>query len=168
MRPARVDEVEAEAAADALEKIVRRSVRLSNHRRHFDRLRQPVHYPTTKTRMSGCAVMSTELDAGRRRVLCAAAGAIAAASLPGLAHGERAPARAIDLVGAPSNLGLRPLRPGHIPGAKRAPGVLRAHRIVERLGARDRGDVEAPAYDPSTDPATGYRNGANLVAYTPR
>jgi len=102
----------------------------------------------------------------RRRVLCAAAGAVAAAHLPGFAHAE--PARAIDIVGAPSNLGLRPLRPGHIPGARRAPGVLRAHRVVERLGARDRADVEAPAYDPSIDPATGYRNGANLAAYTPR
>jgi len=45
---------------------------------------------------------------------------------------------------------------------------MRSHRVVERLGARDRGDVEAPAYDPSADPATGYRNGANLATYTPR
>jgi len=112
--------------------------------------------------------MPTGLDISRRRVLCAAAGAIATASLPAFTRAEAAPARTIDVVGAPSNLGLRPLRPGHIPGAKRAPGVLRAHRVVERLGARDRGDVEAPAYDPSADPATGYRNGANLAAYTPR
>jgi arginase len=103
----------------------------------------------------------------RRRTLSAAVGALAAASLCGRAHAA-APARAIDIVGAPSNLGLRPLRPGHVPGAWRAPGVLRAHRIVERLGARDRGDVAAPAYDPSVDPASGYRNGANLAAYTPR
>jgi len=112
--------------------------------------------------------MATELNASRRRVLGATAGAIAAASFSRLARAEPAQPRAIDIVGAPSNLGLRPLRPGHIPGARRAPGVLRAHRIVERLGARDRGDVEAPVYDPSTDPATGYRNGANLAAYTPR
>ncbi len=105
-------------------------------------------------------------SAARRRVLRAAASAVAAASFSGFARAE--PARGIDIVGAPSNLGLRPLRPGHIPGARRAPGVLRAHRVVERLGARDRGDVEAPAYDPSADPATGYRNGANLAAYTPR
>ena len=117
-------------------------------------------------------VMTSGLDepgnAARRRILCGAAGVLAAATLPGLARPQGPPARAIDIVGAPSNLGLRPLRPGHIPGARRAPGVLRAHRVVERLGARDRGDVEAPAYDPSQDPATGYRNGANLAAYTPR
>jgi arginase len=116
--------------------------------------------------------MSTERNeprsARRRRVLCAAAGALATASLASLARAERAPARAIDIIGAPSNLGLRPLRPGHIPGARRAPGVLRAHRVVERLGARDRGDVEAPEYAPDVDAATGYRNGANLAAYTPR
>jgi len=105
-------------------------------------------------------------NAARRRMLHAAAGAVAAAHLPRLVRAE--PARGVDIVGAPSNLGLRPLRPGHIPGARRAPGVLRAHRVVERLGARDRGDVEAPVYDPSTDPASGYRNGANLAAYTPR
>ena len=117
-------------------------------------------------------VMTTGPDgprsASRRRVLCAAAGAIATAGFSGLARADTASARAIDIVGAPSNLGLRPLRPGHIPGARRAPGVLRAHRVVERLGARDRGDVEAPAYDPDVDAATGYRNGANLAAYTPR
>lgn len=101
-------------------------------------------------------------------MLRAAAGAIAAAGVCNSLRAEHTPMHAIDIVGAPSNLGLRPLRPGHVPGARRAPGVLRAHRIVERLGARDRGDVEAPAYDPTVDAATGYRNGANLAAYTPR
>lgn len=107
-------------------------------------------------------------DAKRRRILRGVAGAAAAASLPRFAHGEAATTRAIDVIGAPSNLGLRPLRPGHVPGARRAPAVLRAHRIVERLSARDRGDVVAPDYDPSPDAATGYLNGANLVAYTPK
>ena len=115
--------------------------------------------------------MATEcnepLDAARRRLIRGAAAAIAAAALPHLARAET-PRRAIDVIGAPSNLGLRPLRPGHIPGTRRAPGVLRAHRIVERLGARDRGDVVAPDYDPSPDAPTGYRNGANLAAYSPK
>ena len=106
-------------------------------------------------------------DSRRRRFLCCAAGAIAASALPAAARSDAPSPRAIDVIGAPSNLGLRPLRPGHIPGARRAPGVLRRHRVAERLGARDRGDVEAPAYDPSPDAATGYRNGANLAAYTP-
>jgi arginase len=116
--------------------------------------------------------MATEsnelLDTARRRLIRGAAGAIAAATLPRLAHAETAPKRAIDVIGAPSNLGLRPLRPGHIPGARRAPSILRAHHVVERLGARDLGDVVAPDYDPSPDAAPGYRNGANLAAYTPK
>lgn len=117
--------------------------------------------------MTMAAESDAPRSASRRRVLHAAAGAIAAAGLSSVAKAIPPPSRAIDIVGAPSNLGLRPLRPGHIPGARRAPGVLRAHRVVERLGARDRGDVEAPPYEPDADPATGYRNGANLAAYTP-
>lgn len=107
------------------------------------------------------------LDAARRRLIRGVAGVLAAATLTRFAQGE-SPPRAIDVIGAPSNLGLRPLRPGHIPGARRAPTALRARRIVERLGARDRGDVVAPSYDPTPDAATGYRNGANLAKYTPK
>jgi len=111
---------------------------------------------------------SKRLDTARRRLLASAAGAIAASALPRLVRAGTEATRAIDVIGAPSNLGLRPLRPGHIPGARRASGVLRAHGIIERLGARDRGDVAAPDYDPSPDTGTGYRNGANLAAYTPK
>lgn len=104
-------------------------------------------------------------DPARRRVV----GVMLAAATCAVAPALRASvSRAIDVVGAPSNLGLRPLRPGHVPGAFRAPATLRAHRVVERLGARDRGDVAAPPYDPAPDPSTGYRNGAGLAAYTPR
>ena len=106
-------------------------------------------------------------SASRRRLICVRGRRNRDGGLSGLARAGSASPRAIDIVGAPSNLGLRPLRPGHIPGARRAPGVLRAHRVIDRLGARDRGDVVAPAYDPSLDAATGYRNGANLAAYTP-
>ena len=112
--------------------------------------------------------MTSGINAARRRLLCGAVGAVAASGFSSLARADGEARRAIDVIGAPSNLGLRPLRPGHVPGARRAPGVLRAHRVVERLGAHDRGDVVAPAYDPSPDAATGYRNGANLAAYTPQ
>jgi len=54
-------------------------------------------------------------SASRRRVLRAAAGVIATVGFSSLARADAAPTRAIDIVGAPSNLGLRPLRPGHIP-----------------------------------------------------
>ncbi|HJT98771.1 MAG TPA: hypothetical protein VJ696_10695, partial [Rhodanobacteraceae bacterium] len=85
-------------------------------------------------------------NASRRRLLQGAAAAIAAAGLPSVVRAGEARLPRIDLIGAPSNLGLRPLRPGHVPGARRAPAVLRAHRVVERVGARDRGDVAAPEY----------------------
>lgn len=104
-------------------------------------------------------------DPARRRLLGALLATGAGVAAPAL---RAAASRGIDVVGAPSNLGLRPLRHGHVPGAFRAPAALRAHRVVERLGARDRGDVSVPAYDPVPDAETGYRNGAGLTAYTPR
>ena len=113
--------------------------------------------------------MSLECNRHRRRIVRGVLAAIACASAPGWTR-SAAPSepRAIDLIGAPSNLGLRPLRRGHVPGAWRAPEALRAHRLSQRLGARDQGDVPAPAYDPAPDPDTGYRNGAGLALYTPR
>lgn len=47
---------------------------------------------------------------------------------------------------APSNLGLRPPRPGVEPGVRRLADALRGCGLVEALGARDAGRVEAPAY----------------------
>ena len=67
---------------------------------------------------------------------------------------------------APSNLGLRPPAPGVEPGVRRLADALRACGIVERLGARDAGRVEAPPYRPEIDPATGVRNGAAIPGYT--
>lgn len=107
-----------------------------------------------------------DVDAARRRLLGASVAGLAwlGAGAPALARGKPGPV----LVDAPSNLGLRPLRPGHVPGAWRAPQALRACGLAARLGAEDGGAVPAPAYAPAPDPATGYRNGANLAAYTPR
>ena len=72
----------------------------------------------------------------------------------------------IAVLGAPSNLGLRPLHAGHVPGTWRAPAVLRAAGLIERLGAYDHGDLPRPRYDPANDPATGYRNGAALPGFS--
>lgn len=58
---------------------------------------------------------------------------------------------------APSNLGLRPLRPGHQPGAWRAPEVLMQTGLAT-LSA----DVEAlprPVYSVEAQPGTRIRNG---------
>src|SRR5262249_52415381 len=74
--------------------------------------------------------------------------------------------REIVLLDAPSNLGLRPLAPGHIPGAWRAPEALRAQGLSQRIGAVDAGSVTAPGYDPNEAPRFGFRNGEKLALYT--
>jgi arginase len=63
-------------------------------------------------------------------------------------------------------LGLRPPAPGRVPGARRLPEALRAHRLVERLRASDAGLVEPPPYSPELDPVTGVRNGAAIGGYS--
>lgn len=62
--------------------------------------------------------------------------------------------RRIAVLDAPSNLGLRPPSPGTVPGCAKAPGALRDHGLVARLGARDAGCLTPPRYDPS-----GWRPG---------
>ncbi len=71
----------------------------------------------------------------------------------------------VAVVGAPSNLGLRPPAPGVEPGVRWLPAAMRAAGLLDRLGARDLGDVGAPAYSPDADAATGFRNGPALAAY---
>ncbi|MBT2745957.1 MULTISPECIES: arginase family protein [unclassified Lysobacter] len=70
---------------------------------------------------------------------------------------------AIAVIDAPSNLGLRPPRPGVEPGVRRMPDALRATGLVQRLRARDAGRVEAQAYSPEPDRTIGFRNGAAFV-----
>lgn len=70
------------------------------------------------------------------------------------------------LIDAPSNLGLRPPRPGVEPGVRRMPDALRATGLLRRLRAHDGGRVEAPAYSPEPDHATGFRNGAAIADYS--
>jgi arginase len=62
---------------------------------------------------------------------------------------------------APSNLGLRPPSPGVEPGTRRLADALRACGLVEALGARDAGRVEAPPYAD-----TVAQNRAAIPAYT--
>jgi arginase len=73
--------------------------------------------------------------------------------------------RSITVIDAPSNLGLRPLRPGHIPGVYKLPDALRAQDIVARLGAVDAGRVTPPPYSPEPDPQTGFRNGTSIRSF---
>jgi arginase len=66
------------------------------------------------------------------------------------------------VVEAPSNLGLMPT------GVERAPDALLRLGLGERLGAERFARVEAPAYDPTRDAATGMLNPGKIAAYTPR
>lgn len=74
----------------------------------------------------------------------------------------------IAAIDAPSNLGLRPLRPGHEPGVRRLPDALRGAGLLTALGARDAGRVAPPPYSPEPDRAIGFRNGAALRDYSQR
>ena len=75
------------------------------------------------------------------------------------------PRRGVALVGAPSNIGIKPYEDGQPRGLDRAPAVLRDHGLVARIGALDAGDVPAPPYEDLVRPAHGVRNERALVAY---
>ncbi|SDK54795.1 arginase [Nocardioides sp. YR527] len=64
------------------------------------------------------------------------------------------------LLDAPTNLGLRPPEPDAVPGCYKAPGALRDHGLLERLGAVDAGVVVPPRYHGSWDGRTTRNLGA--------
>jgi len=64
------------------------------------------------------------------------------------------------IVEAPSILGLSPS------GVERLPEALLAAGLAERLNARRFGRVEAPAYDPIRDAATGMLNPHGIARYS--
>lgn len=72
----------------------------------------------------------------------------------------------ITVLGAPSNLGLKPYDDGNPRGVDRAPRVYRDLGLVERLGARDLGDVQAPPYRDFERPDGGIRNEPEIDAYS--
>lgn len=77
--------------------------------------------------------------------------------------------RRIAVLDAPSNLGLRPPSPGAVPGCGKAPGALRDHGLVARLGARDAGCLTPPRYDPSGwRPGDGVCQAAAIAEYSLR
>ena len=73
---------------------------------------------------------------------------------------------AIAVLGAPSNIGIRPYDDGRLRGLDRAPAVLRAHGLSARLQAADFGDVVPPEYLDFTRTAGRVRNEAALVSYS--
>jgi arginase len=74
--------------------------------------------------------------------------------------------RPITILGAPSSIGIRPYDDGSIRRLDLAPGVLREQRLVERLGARDLGDVEPPAYRDRERTPGRTRNETEVEAYS--
>ncbi|MEI5584850.1 MULTISPECIES: arginase family protein [unclassified Agromyces] len=77
----------------------------------------------------------------------------------------------VDLIAAPTNLGLRPPEPGAVPGTAKAPEALREAGLSERmarLGARDAGVVLADRYRPDVRPGDALRNQSAILAHTRR
>lgn len=89
-------------------------------------------------------------------------GAMLAASLK--RSDARTPSEAT-LIAAPCNLGLRPLRDAHIPGAWRGPDVLEAAGIAAAVGARSTIRLPRPDYQADAVPASRIRNGPALRAF---
>jgi arginase len=78
---------------------------------------------------------------------------------------KKALERMIAVLDAPSNLGLRPPRPGAEPGCKKLAGALRGQGIVERLGAYDAGGLIPPPYSEEWDGKT-VRNASGIARFS--
>jgi arginase len=77
--------------------------------------------------------------------------------------------RQIAILDAPSNLGLRPPSPTTVPGCAKAPGALRDHGLLTRLGARDAGCLTPPRYDPGNwRPGDGVCQASKIAGYSVR
>jgi len=79
----------------------------------------------------------------------------------------------IELISAPTNLGLRPPQPGSVPGTAKAPEALRAAGLFARfetLGARDGGIVLPGRYvdDDATRQPGHVRNEAAMIDHARR
>jgi arginase len=77
--------------------------------------------------------------------------------------------RRIAILDAPSNLGLRPPTASSVPGCAKAPGALRDHQLLARLGARDAGCLTPPRYDPGDwRPGDGVCQADLIASYSVR
>jgi arginase len=77
--------------------------------------------------------------------------------------------RRIAVLDAPSNLGLRPPTATSVPGCAKAPGALRDHGLVARLGARDAGCVTPARYDPAGwQPGDGVAQSDDIAVFVKR
>ncbi len=76
------------------------------------------------------------------------------------------PVRSRVILGAPSSIGIRPYDNGKLRQVHRAPGVLRGMGVIERLGAKDLGDVLPPPYVDRVRPEGGVRNEEGVARYS--
>jgi arginase len=76
--------------------------------------------------------------------------------------------RDINLIRAPFNLGLRPLRPRHEPGTWRAPQALTEAGLIQALAPAQVIDLERPAYSTEPQPGTKLRNGPAIRSFNLR
>ena len=76
--------------------------------------------------------------------------------------------RRIAIVGAPSNIGIRPYDDGVARHLDRAPAVLRERGLARRLGADDFGDVVPEPYVDYQRPFDRPRNERQVLDYSRR
>ena len=88
------------------------------------------------------------------------------AGLAAVSHPALAMPHPITLIEAPSNLGLRPLTPGAIPGTWRAPAAYRAAGLHRRLRPADVITLARPPYSTEPQPGTRIRDGNELRRFT--
>jgi len=74
--------------------------------------------------------------------------------------------RPIAVIGAPSSIGIRPYDSGEARHLDRAPQVLRELGVIERLDAKDLGDVVPPPYRDFARPPGRARNEAEVADYS--
>jgi arginase len=74
--------------------------------------------------------------------------------------------RHICILGAPSAIGIRPYDDGTVRRLDLAPAAMRAQGLVQRLSARDEGDVIPPPYREMVRPPNRIRNEKDVAEYS--
>lgn len=76
--------------------------------------------------------------------------------------------RAVTILDAPSNLGLRPAQAGTVPGCYKLGWALREAGLIDGLDAVEAGVVLPPRYRADWAPGNGDRNAAAIASYSVR
>lgn len=73
--------------------------------------------------------------------------------------------RPIVLIDAPTNLGLRPLRRGHVPGTWQAPAALARAGLDKAVAPTRKVGLPHPVYETEAQPGTRLRNGQGIRTF---